>query len=216
MIHRLHIPVLFLSLLAPACGDDGGGAETDATTDATTQADPGTTDDPTTGTPTTGEPDATTGEAPDFYACEEVMFGAAPLAGPLWDADKGGIQGTLQAEYVVHTTQIYIKPESAQQFQELATEVIVAAQGIDGLVAISVGSDPGCGVARTMGIWASEESMYALVATEAHAKAMGMTQALSYTGKVAHWKVSAEEANAVSWDVVRAKLVDVEPSPVYE
>jgi quinol monooxygenase YgiN len=143
------------------------------------------------------------------------MFGASPLAGPRFDAGNGGIQGELQPGYVLHTTQIYIKPESAQTFVELAGQVSAEAQKIDGLVAYSVGSDSGCGVARTMGIWTSEEAMYQLVTSEAHGKAMAMTTALSYTGRVTHWTATAEEANAYTWDVARARLEGVEPSAVY-
>ena len=47
------------------------------------------------------------------------------------------------------------------------------------------------------------------------AKAMGMTTVLTYTGRVTHWSATAEEANAYTWDVARAKIADVEPSAIY-
>jgi heme-degrading monooxygenase HmoA len=214
MNHRLQLLAIVATLFTPlACGD-GGDADSDApstTSDATTD-EPGAT----TGAPTTGEPDATTGSAVDFYACEEAMFAGSPLAGPLYDADKGGIQGELQGEYVLHTTQIYVKPERAEKFIELAQKIGGEAQAIDGLIAFSVGSDSGCGVARTMGIWASEEAMYKLVASPAHAEAMGLTTELSYTGRVTHWKATAAEADAYTWDVARARIEPVVPSAIYE
>ena len=228
---RLHISALVLSLTTLAACGDSGGADTggpstsdDPSTGPTTGApDPstGATDpttgapDPSTGAPTTGEPDTTTG-APDFYACEETMFAGTPLAGPLYDAAMGGIQGELQGEYVLHTTQIYVKPDGAQKFGELAQKIAGEALAVDGLIAFSVGSDAGCGVARTMGIWASEEAMYKLVASPVHAEAMGLTTELSYTGRVTHWKATGAEANAYTWDVARAKVEAVEPSPLYE
>ena len=203
-----------LSLMTPiACGD-GGNGETGAssTSSASTTDEP----DPSTGGSTTGEPEPTTGEAIDFYACKETMFGGSPLAGPLYDAAKGGIQGELQGEYVLHTTQIYVKPEMGQKFSELAQKIGEEAVGIDGLIGYAVGGDQGCGVARTMGIWTSEEAMYKLVSSPAHLEAMGLTTELSYTGRVTHWKVSAEEANAYTWDVARARVETVEPSALYE
>ncbi len=216
VMHRtvsMHRFTLALTLAAPlACGDSGS-AETQSglTTGDASSGDPDTGD-----APTTGGAESSTGEAPpDFYACEEKMFGAAPLAGPKFDAGKGGIQGELQPGYVLHTTQIYIKPEAAQTFIELAGQVSAEAQKIEGLIAFSVGSDNGCGVARTMGIWASEEAMYRLVTSEVHAQAMAMTTTLSYTGRVTHWTATAEEANAYTWEVARAKLEGVEPSAVY-
>jgi len=212
MIRRNHIHLILLALAAPlACGD--GSSETAAETAAETTAE--TAAETSSGTPTTGEPEATTGGAPDFYACEELAFSGAPLAGPGWDAEKGGIQGELQPGYVLHTTQIYIKPEGAEEFLELAQAISAEAVKTEGLIAFSVGSDMGCGVARTMGIWTDEAAIYKLVASEAHAKAMGRTTELSYTGRTTHWAATAEEANAYSWDAARAKLASVEPSPVY-
>lgn len=205
-------PTLLLLLAAPLACVDSVGATTDAAASdaSTSSASSGES------TPTTGAAESSTGIDPaELYGCEETMFGASPLAGPLYDGEKGGIQGTLQAGYVLHTTQIYIKPEGAQTFTELAAAVAEEAAAIEGLVAFSVGSDNGCGVARTMGIWASEEAMYKLVASEAHAKAMGMTLDLSYTGRVTHWSATADEANAYTWDVARARIADVEPSAVY-
>lgn len=205
---QLRSAFLILVLLPLACGDSGD-ADTDATGD--TAATGSTGEAGSTGEPTTGggvDPAA-------LYKCEEAAFGASPLAGPLFDSAKGGIQGTLQAGYVLHTTQIYIKPEMAQTFGELAMAISGEAAQTEGLIAFSVGSDNGCGVARTMGIWASEEAMYKLVTSEAHAKAMGMTTDLSYTGRVTHWNATADEANAYTWEVARAKIADVEPSGLY-
>ena len=207
MIRLARRSALLLTLAAPlACGD-AGSAESDGSGSSASSGDD---------TPTTGAAESSTGIDPaEFYTCDEQMFGASPLAGPGYDPEKGGIQGPLQANYVLHTTQIYLKPEGAQTFLELAQAVSAAAAQTEGLIAFSVGSDNGCGVARTMGIWASEEAMYKLVTSEPHAKAMGMTTALTFTGRVTHWTVTADEANAYTWDVARAKIADIEPSAVY-
>ncbi len=212
-MHHLRTILSLLVLLPLACGDnstadptgdssDGGGSSGTATSGE---------DTPTTGTATTtGGPDVAA-----LYGCEESEFMAYPLAGPLFDAEKGGIQGPLQAGYVLHTTQIYIKPGSEQTFGELAAQVSAEASKTEGLIGFTAGVDNGCGVARTMGIWSSEEAMYKLVGSAVHAKAMGMTADLSYTGRVTHWSATAEEANAFSWAVARAKIETVEPSPIY-
>lgn len=206
------ISAIILLAMPLACADNGADTETDAaTTTAGTTAGASTSTDPTSSTG-----GSTTGFDPSqLYDCKEEMFGAAPFAGPLWDAEKGGIQGPLQANYVLHTTQIYVRPESGEEFGMLAQAVGEEAAKIDGLIAFSVGSDNGCGVARTMGIWASEEAMYKLVMSEAHAKAMAATLDVSFTGRVTHWTATAAEANAYTWDVARAKIADVAPSPLY-
>lgn len=194
----IRIPVLILLASPLACGD-GGTSDTDSA-DASS----------------TGNAESSTGLDPaQLYGCAEQAFGASPLAGPGYDAANGGIQGALQGEYVLHTTQIYIRPDQQQAFIALAQEIGAAAAQTEGLIAFSVGSDEGCGVARTMGIWASEEAMYKLVLSEAHARAMAATTELSFTGRVTHWTVTAAEANAYTWEVARAKLADVEPSAVY-
>ena len=221
-MHHLR-PILSLLVLLPlACGDNstadptgdssGGGGTTG---EDTTGEDTPSTDTATTGEDTSTVDTATTTGGPDvaaLYGCEEVEFMAYPLAGPLFDASKGGIQGPLQADYVLHTTQIYIKPGSEQTFGELAAQVSEEASKTEGLIAFTAGSDDGCGVARTMGIWTSEEAMYELVGSAVHVKAMGMTADLSYTGRVTHWSATADEANTFSWAVARAKLETIEPA----
>ena len=208
------ITAIILLALSLACGDNGSAdTDTEAGTTAGTTAG-GSTGGPTEPTSSTG--DSSTGLDPSqLYGCKEEAFGAAPLAGPGWDAEKGGIQGTLQDSYVLHTTQIYVRPEQGQAFGALAQAVGEEAAKTEGLIAFSVGSDNGCGVARTMGIWANEEALYKLVMSEAHAKAMAATLDVSYTGRTTHWTVTAAEANAYSWDIARAKVEDVEPSPLY-
>jgi hypothetical protein len=42
-----------------------------------------------------------------------------------------------------------------------------------------------------------------------------MTTDVSFTGRVTHWTATADEANAYTWDVARAKIADVAPSAVY-
>ena len=211
-MHRFaRIPTILLTLTAPlACGDAGSAAtDTDAGTTSSSASTGGS-------TPSTSAAESSTGIDPaELYNCDETMFGASPLAGPGYDPGKGGIQGPLQASYVLHTTQIYIKPEAGALFGELAQAVAEEAGKTPGLIAFSVGSDNGCGVARTMGIWASEEAMYKLVTSEAHTKAMGMSLDLSYTGRVTHWSATADEANVYTWDVARAKIADVAPSAIY-
>lgn len=201
---RTTISALILLTLPLACGDsDANDGDTGTAGSSSSTG--------------TGEPTSSTGDVDpaQLYKCKEEMFGASPFAGPLWDAEKGGIQGALQGSYVLHTTQIYLRPENAAMFGELAQAVGAAAAQTEGLIAFSAGSDAGCGVARTMGIWASEEAMYKLVNSEAHSKAMAATLEVSYTGRVTHWTATAEEANAYTWDVARAKIADVAPSGLY-
>ncbi len=213
------IPAIIILLASPlACGDSGSDTDTAAGTTAGTTIAGSTTGatEPTSGTGDSSTGDSSTGLDPSqLYGCKEDAFGAAPLAGPLWDAEKGGIQGPLQGSYVLHTTQIYVRPEQRQAFFALAQAVGEEAAKTEGLIAFSTGGDDGCGVARTMGIWANEEALYKLVMSEVHAKAMAATLEVSYTGRTTHWTATAAEANAYSWDVARAKVDGVEPSPLY-
>lgn len=153
-----------------------------------------------------------------FYGCVEEDFAEAkPLSGPNFDASQGGfLMEPSQSTFVVHTTQIYTKPDGEQDFLMLSGAIIATLADTPGLVAWTVGNDEGCGVSRTMGIWESDEALYTFVASEAHAAAMAQTTALSFTGRTMHFEVTKEEAEALTWDVVRERLEEVEPSPIYQ
>ncbi len=227
MQQHLYSVLVCAVVIASACGSNEGG---EATSDSASTGDASTTSltevVPTTGADeaSTGETDASTGETDDstggidldqFYGCDEQAFSASPLAGPGFDGEGGGIQGPLADSYVLHTTQIYLRPEGAATFFDMTVAILDDAVANPGLIAFSVGTDDVCGVARTMGIWASEEAMYAFVTRKPHLDAMAVTTELTFTGRVTHWTATADEANAYTWDVARAKISDVEPSPIY-
>jgi hypothetical protein len=153
-----------------------------------------------------------------LYDCEEAAFGEAkPLSGPNFDLSMGGFLTEPTSDtFVVHATQIYFTEEQYDPFFAMAGKVIGELANTEGLIAWTVGSDDTCGVARTMGLWESEEALYKFIATGAHAEAMAKTTELSITGRTTHFTVTKEEAEALSWDVARQKLEAIEPSAVYE
>lgn len=181
-------------MLVAACGDDAANDEGAGATG--------------------GAGDGGAGGPADYsalYACEEVQFGEAkPLSGPGYDPMTGFV-GTPQSSYVVHATQIYLRPEHYDEFYGLAGKVVAQLASTEGLVAFTIGSDDACGVARTMGVWSSEEALYAFVGSGAHAEAMAKTSALTFTGRTTHWDATPEDVEALTWDVARAKLEDVDP-----
>jgi len=145
----------------------------------------------------------------ELYACEETSFQAQPLSGPGYDAATGFV-GTPKSSYVVHTTQIYIRPEKQGEFFQTAGKVAAQLGTTAGLVAFTVGTDSDCGVARTLGVWESEEAMYAFVGSGAHAEAMAKTASLSFSGRTTHWDATPEEVQALTWDDARGKLAEAE------
>ncbi len=192
-------------VVAAACGDEGsssgegggGGAANGVTSGAGGQG----------GDP--GDPYA------HLYDCEEVAFSEGrPLSGPGYDPETG-LTGAPQASYVLHATQIYVKPEQQDAFFAAVGKVLVQLGQSEGLVAYGLATDDGCGVARTMGVWTSEEAMYAFVASGAHLEAMQRTAELSYTGKTTQWTGSADDVVALTWDVARAKLDAVDSFGAY-
>ncbi|MBL8740369.1 MAG: antibiotic biosynthesis monooxygenase [Myxococcales bacterium] len=190
--------LLATALVLSACGDDssssGGGAAGGAGEGGSGGA---------------GDPYAA------MYACEETNFAAQPLSGPGYDAETGFV-GEPQATYIASTTQIYVAPEKQKAFLDASIDVIGQLADTPGLVAFSVGGDTECQVNRTMSIWESEDAMYAFVTSGAHAVAMGQLTELSLTGKTTHWTTTPEEIEAQTWDTVRAKLAEEDPSELYD
>lgn len=196
-----HTAPLLLSTLLSACAADSGDTSEGGDTSASSGA--------------SDTSDTTTGAAADPYACVETMrMEFAPLAGPGWDP-AGGLLPPLQDTYIVHTTQILVKPEGIARFGELVGQISAQLQATDGLVAYVTAQDMNCGWARTLGIWRSEAAMYGFVASGAHLTAMAETTDISFTGKVTHWTVDAD-ALPVGWQEAEARLAAVAPSPLYE
>jgi quinol monooxygenase YgiN len=151
----------------------------------------------------------------ELYGCDEVGFGdVIELGGPGYNP-VDGIIGEPQAEYVVHATMLYWKADQQEAFYDLAVELIAQLNETEGLLAYALGTDETCRTARSIGIWRSEEDLYAFVTTGAHAKAMGLTNELSWSGKATHYSVAAGELDTVDWESQRVALEDVEPSAIY-
>lgn len=152
----------------------------------------------------------------ELYACEELEFTEfRPLSGAGWVPGMG-LTDDSQTEYIVHTTQIYTRPEGMDAFIELSGRISTDADASTELIGLALGGDAGCGVSRTLGVWKSTAGLYELTVQDAHLEAMSRTLELSYSGRVTHWTATREELAELDWDVVRAKIADVPPSALYE
>jgi len=193
---RSFVMTMLLGLVA-ACGDDASGTDGDG-----------------------GHAAGQGGSEPtdpyaELYECQETAFAEGrALSGPGFDMVTGFV-GTPQATYTIHTTQIYVRPEMKGEFYKEAGKVAVQLANTEGLVAFALATDDVCGVARTMGVWTSEEAMYALVGSGAHAEAMQRTTELSFTGRTTSWEATSDEVPLLSWDIARQKLDGLEASGVY-
>lgn len=153
----------------------------------------------------------------ELFACDTGGFMISkPLVGPGFDPAQGGVLGELQPTYVVHTTQLFLDPERIAEFQAIADPVSVQLDQTEGLLAYSYAGDEGCGEASTLAIWASDAAMYRFVGSGAHAEAMGRANDVGLAGRVMHWTVTGTEANAIDWEVARAKIREAEPSNAFD
>ena len=196
-----------LALPPLACADD----DTSAGEDATSMGSDGGTDASTEDTTTAAVDD--TGAPLDIdamYACEEsqLLIGA-PFAGPGYDPALG-LTAPPQSSYVAHTTQVMVRPGAEGDFDAAVGQVLAQLAETEGLVGYSLALEPTCGFARTLGVWESEQAMYAFVGTGAHAAAMSQTAVLSRTGRTTHWEITAEEI-PLAWDLALAQIDGVEP-----
>ncbi len=214
---KILLPALTLALAPMACADDDDGAAADdATSAATSEADT-TTAVADASTSATADETGETGEPLDvdaLYACEEpeLVIGA-PFAGPGYDP-MVGLTGTPQSTYVAHTTQVMVRPGAEADFEAAVGQILGQLATTEGLVGFSLAIEPGCGFARTLGVWESEQAMYAFVGTGAHAVAMSQTPILTLTGRTTHWEIEAAEI-PLAWDLALARIDGVPPF-VYE
>lgn len=218
---RINTPILIgmlgLSLgLAGACGsDDVSEAMANSSTSSDVSSGIDSSTDVTSGDQSDG---GSSGTVPDFeqaYACIDADFAeVAPLAGPGYDPGAG-LLDPIQDTYFVHTTQILVRPDKQAEFQATVGEIVGQLMQSAGLVAVAFASEPNCGFARTLGVWRSEEEMYAFVISGAHAEAMAQTTELSLTGKTTSWSATAAEI-PVTWAAAMEKLAAVEPAAVYQ
>ncbi len=152
-----------------------------------------------------------------LYACDESDFTVTvPFTGPNVDPNDGSFVELTADRYVIHTTHLIYKPESLDEVLELSFDIFADIALRPGFLGMSTAGSERCTNVRTVGVWASEEAMYGFVAGEAHMVAMSRTTAISRTGKVTHFEATPEEVSALDWDVARAKIAGVEPSPLYD
>lgn len=205
-------PTLLLTAAAllTGCPDD----DTNEAEDGSTSADVATESD---GEPTTSA-DASSGDpgidVDALYECEDADFAAVPMFGPGFDPKTGEFIGPDQDTYIVHTTQILVRPEEMEEFDRLNEAIGTELMQTAGLLGISFAQEPNCGFLRTMGVWESEEAMFAFVTSAAHTEAMGKATLVSVTGRTTRWEVQADQMPA-TWEMALEAIDAVEPSPVY-
>jgi quinol monooxygenase YgiN len=191
---RLVLPLVCLFWWLPSCSDDdpaspsgdGGSVDTGPDTEA-------------------------------LYACRDQAFSVAkPLLSAEFDPDAGGLlMADPQPSYVVHTTQLFVKPDKYAEFLSTNNAVTEQLEITPGLVAYSLATDTACGDVRTLGIWQSEEAMFAFVGSSAHAQAMVSSLDLSITGRVTHWSATSDEVNALDWASAKDHIASVDQLEQY-
>lgn len=211
-----------LGLLMTACANEDPGDPMEAEEGTTAAVEdtgegPGSSGEPEPGS--SGGADETTGGGIDvdaLYDCVDPDFTVIqPLSGPGIDPATGELLAPLQDGYVLHTTQILVKPEKLEEFLALNVPIFEQLMQTEGLLGFALAQEPNCGFSRTMGVWESEAAMFAFVASGAHAQAMAKTTEVSITGRTTAWSVTADEL-PLTWELAFAAIADVEPSAVYE
>lgn len=202
MCRSLSLSSFFAMLLLFGCtaDDDGDDNAGDASSSSSAAAD---------------ESSSTGSDLDALYDCVDPgIVEARPLVGPGFDPAMGGLVAPLQDTYIVSSTQVLVKPEMQNDFNELVGQVIAEIDGSDGMVAYSLSIEPTCGFARTLSVWRDAESMVAFATSDAHAMAVARTNEVAITGKVTHWTLAAD-AFPPTWDSAREELAKVTPIVTY-
>lgn len=168
-----------------------------------------------------GDPDPKT-TLPDLnpLVCEKNVieddFSAfGPLAGPGVDSATGQLAAPPASGYVASTTYLRLRaePEAQQKFGELMAPISMQLMTQPGLVAMQLAGSDGCGTARTLTVWESEEAMMGFVLSDAHGAAIQAVGDVSRGGSVTmHW--TAMDATEASWESA-AKRLEGHQGPEY-
>jgi hypothetical protein len=147
-----------------------------------------------------------------LYACEEKAFLAdRPLQGPGFDRSRGGLLGEPQPSYVVFASQAYPRAGQRELFGRFVQAISAQLDSTPGMLAYSFGTDAGCGVGRSLSIWASEATLFEYAMTGAHAQAMSRGSEYFDSFKTSYWSTTADELLAIDWDKARQVLEGVSP-----
>lgn len=142
--------------------------------------------------------------------CTGEEFQSSPFAGSGYNPEQGLLKAP-QDSYIAHTTVIYLRPGQDELFGQLMGPISEQLANQEGLVAISLGAAPECGIARTMAVWENEAAMYDFVASDAHTQAMIKFTEVAQGGAVTHWNITADELPTMSWDTAFAKIAEADP-----
>ena len=188
------------------CGDSAGDTDTDGLAEETTDS------ETTAGETTAGETSDSDAEILELYDCVEPNLAASPLMGPGYNPEMGLLDPVADS-YVAHTTQIYVREDdpSAAEFDEHVNTIVEELMQSEGLIAYSLGGDPTCGFARTLGVWRDEESMLAFAFSDAHVAAMVVASSLALTDRVTHWDITADDLPDL-WTQALEQIEGIQPN----
>jgi hypothetical protein len=188
-----------------ACSDDGAPdpSPEDASARAGASAPP---EDPTPDAPS--DPTAST-DSSCARGTLEPDFQPMPLSGP------NVHEGKLAAgDYVISTTYLQLRqdPQAQMRFGQLMQPILADLATRPGLLAVSLGTAPMCGIARTLSVWRDEAAMFDFVLSSAHSAAMASVGEVSRGGSlVTHW---SGDAAAATWEAA-AERAGAEEGPLY-
>ncbi len=91
------------------------------------------------------DPETDTGLDPLFSCVDQDFVVNRPLEGELFKRAEGGLVNPSQESYVLHTTQIFVPPESEGAFFSAMGPIVQQLQATPGLIAYSLSGDAGCG-----------------------------------------------------------------------
>jgi heme-degrading monooxygenase HmoA len=135
---------------------------------------------------------------------EPDMMTTFELAGPGVNPSTGTL---APGDYHVATTYLALQPGKTETALELSGPVIESLFTSPGFVAVTTGGSVSCNTLRTLTVWASEEAMFAFVASPAHVRAMAQTSGVSRgTSNTTTWDGNAE---TITWREA-ARQLDLE------
>lgn len=157
-----------------------------------------------------GDGASDSGEVIDPNCVDDDFTPVGEFAGPGYDPDTG-LKEPVQDTYLAHITVAHIRSDPAleERFVSKNIDLFPVLMQQEGLIGYQVGLSDKCKRGLTIGVWRSEQDMYAFVGTPEHVEAMSIAPEVLTGAGFHHFEIRREDL-PFSFEAARELLGDID------